>query len=86
MNKIDKMMLELLSSQINFYSEVLVQTTNLHRFAMQVRKLRLASVTNRASARLSELVDHLSFQQDTIMKENDAVHIPVKFKKDIYTH
>lgn len=84
MDKRDKVMMELLSSQINFYGEVLVQTTNLHRFAMHVGKLRLASVAKRASTRLSELVDQFSFQQDAIMKRNGAVHIPIKLDKEHY--
>lgn len=84
MNKKDKMMMELLSSQINFYGEVLSQTTNLHRSAIHVGELRLASVAKRASAGLSELVGQLSFQQDTIMKRNDAVHIPIESEKEVH--
>jgi hypothetical protein len=81
MDKRDKIMMELLTSQINFYSGVLAQTRNLpiHR-----HNLRLASVTRRASRGLSGLVDQLSFQQDIIMKRNGAVHIPIKFNRKHY--
>ncbi|KKM13275.1 hypothetical protein LCGC14_1717920 [marine sediment metagenome] len=84
MDKRDKMMIAMLSEQINYYSDALSRAESLHKFAIHSRQLSLASTTKRASMGLSELIDHFSFQQDAIMKRNGAINIPIKLKKDIY--
>ncbi len=83
MNKRDTVLMELLSNQINFYGEVLTQINNLHACAVKTED-ELVVITQKASDGLSELVNHFMHQQTTIMKENNAVHIPIKSEEEIY--
>jgi len=84
MDKRDKTMMDLLSSQINFYGEVLAQTNSLHAFAVMDDRDKLAAATLKAVDGLSELVGHFSLHQDAIMKRNGAVHIPIKSTKLVH--
>lgn len=83
MDKRDRTVLELLSSQINFYNEILLQINYLHALAVEDED-ELAVATKKASEGLSELVGHFSLQQDAIMKRNGAVHVPIKYDKEHY--
>lgn len=83
MDKRNKMMMELLSNQISFYSVILLQINHLHALAVKTED-ELVVITQKVSDGLSELVNHFMHQQTTIMKENGAVHIPIKPDEDIY--
>lgn len=78
MDKRDTRMVELLSNQINFYTDTLQFADKLHDFARNVGKHKLAICTFKVIESLNDLVGHFTTQQNAIMTRNGAVKVPVK--------